>query len=149
MPSERGKRNRRFLPDPFRRLCLKSAGTIIRLLRFGYLRSPRLSSHLLPHINHFDIVVVFVPIVIVVRAEFVLPFLFIAQRRIQTGFKTEDGQQMIYVVRNRCLKRNGFAGFRMGETQAVGVQCLTRAQTLTASFTGSLHGWRGLPYTGS
>lgn len=41
---------------------------------------------------------------------------------------------MIYVVWNRCFKRNGFAAFRMGETQAVGVQRLTRTQTFNGFF---------------
>jgi len=81
---------------------------------------------LIPYINDFDIVVVFIPIIVIVHAEFLLPFFLVAQGRIQTGLQTQDGKQVVHIVRHRRFKGNGFAGFRMYKAQVVGMQGLAR-----------------------
>lgn len=89
---------------------------------------------LIPYINDFDIVVVFIPIIVIVHAEFLLPFFLVAQGRIQTGFQTQDGKQVVHIVRHRRFKGNGFAGFRVHKAQAVGMQGLACAEGFDGFF---------------
>lgn len=49
-------------------------------------------------INDFDIVVVFVPIVVIV-IEFVAPFFFAAERRVEAALQPQYGQQVVNILR--------------------------------------------------
>ena len=75
-------------------------------------------------INDFDIVVVFIPIVVIV-IEFVPPFFFAAERGVEAAFQPQYGQQAVNILRQRGFKLHFFTVLRMDETQAVGVQCLS------------------------
>ena len=75
-------------------------------------------------INDFDIVVVFIPIVVIV-IEFVPPFFFAAERGVEAAFQTQYGQQVVNILWQRGFKLHFLTALRMDETQAVGVQCLS------------------------
>ena len=94
-------------------------------------------------INDFDIVVVFVPIVVIV-VKFAAPFFFAAERGVEAAFQPQYGQQAVNILRQPGFKLHFPAALRVDETQAVGVQCLP-GQCLDFGFTVSEQGWRGLP----